>query len=203
VSLGRRAALLEAVRPPTRVSRVETFSPPKPFVHNASYSVHRDRTLAALDLAEIDLPLHEIVTAINTLSQCFTLQCCFGHFLHTLQTDPHNMQRLPAQDVGEVEYRIAYLAVCIEDAAAGHRLRALLEGVPLVAPGYVQFGSPHWFWQRQVNSYALQVEPDRLKDKDVATIGYQEALRVQEVRDLFFRRITEIVQASSVELGAA
>jgi hypothetical protein len=79
-------------------------------------------------------------------------------------------------------------------------LRTLLEGVPLVAPGYIQFGSPQWFWERQVNSYALQVEPDMLKDKDVATIGYQEALRVQDVRDLFFQRITEVVQASSVGL---
>jgi hypothetical protein len=128
------------------------------------------------------------------------LQSCFGHFVHALQTDPRNLQRLPAREVSQVEYRIAYLALCIEDSAPGHRLRTLLEGVPLVAPGYIQFGSPQWFWERQVNSYALQVEPDMLKDKDVATIGYQEALRVQDVRDLFFQRITEVVQASSVGL---
>jgi hypothetical protein len=182
---------------------VETFSPPRPFVDNPTYRVDRERALATLDLRDIDLPIRDIVSAFNTLSHCFTLQCCFGHFVHASQTDPHGMQRLSTEDVGQVEYRIAYLALCIEDSAPGHRLRTLLEGVPLVAPGYIQFGSPHWFWERQVNSYALQVEPDRLKDKDVATIGHQEALRVQDVRDLFFHRITEVVQANSVTLGAA
>ena len=182
---------------------METFSPPSPFVDNPTYRGDRERTLAALDLGAVDLPIRSIVSAFMRLPHCFTLQCCFGHFLHAAQREPHNTERLPAQGVGQVEYRIAYLALCIEDSVPGRHFRALLEGVPLVAAEYIQFGSPDWFWERQLNSYALQVEPERLKDKDVVTIGYQEALRVQAVRDLFFQRIAEIVQASIDELGAA
>jgi hypothetical protein len=99
-------------------------------------------------------------------------------------------------------YRIAYLALCIENSVPGRRLRSLLEGVPLVAVDCIQFASPDWFWERQLNSYALQVEPERLKDKDAAVIGYQEALRVQDVRDLFFTRIAEVLRAASVGPGA-
>jgi hypothetical protein len=182
---------------------METFSAPKPFVDHPGYQVDRERSLASLDLDAVDLPLRSIVSAFRRFPHCFTLQCCFGHFLHATQKDPHNLERLPAQGVGDVKYRIAYLALCIENSAAGHHLRDLLEGVSLLEPKYIQFGSPDWFWERQLNSYALQVEPDSLKDKDVATIGTEEALHIQDVRELFFQRIAEIVQASSVEPGAA
>lgn len=132
------------------------------------------------------------------LPHCFTLQCCYGHFLHASQPDPHNTERLPSAGVAWVEYRIAYLAVCIEASVPGRRLRAQFEELPNIDPDYVQFASPEWFWERQVNSYALQVEPVRLEDRDVATIGYEEALRVQEIRDLFFDRIAVIVHMSGL-----
>jgi len=56
----------------------------------------------------------------------------------------------------------------------------------------VQFCCADWFWKRQVNSYALQVEPERYKTKDKITINFQEALHIENVRNEFFRRIEKI-----------
>ena len=140
----------------------------------------------------VDAPIRAIITAFNKLRYCYTLQCCYGHFVHAAQSDPHNLERLSSHDVGLVHYRIAYLALCIEDSAYGIRLRSLLEHVPEIGAGYIQFGSPKWFWEQRPNSYALQVEPERFCEHDTATIDYQEALRVQIVRDLFFKRLEEI-----------
>jgi hypothetical protein len=91
-----------------------------------------------------------------------------------------------------VQYRIAYLALCLEDSEPGIRLRSLLGRVPEIGTGYIQFGSPKWFWEQCPNSYALQVGPERFCERDVVTIEYQEALRVQSVRDRFFDRLEEI-----------
>jgi len=51
--------------------------------------------------------------------------------------------------------------------------------VPSISPAFIQFGPPVWFWERQVNAFALQVEPKRFKNQDQATIDYAEALQVQ------------------------
>ena len=182
---------------------METFAPARAFVSHPTYKQDRKRVLASLDMEAVDDPIRGLINAFNGLPQCFTLQCCYGHFLHAAQTDPHNIERLPAQDMGQVQYRIAYLALCIENSAPGHRLRRQLETVPQIAAEYVQFGSPDWFWEQQPNTYALQVEPNAQRGKDVATIGYREALQVEEVRDLFFDRIAEVLQAASMDLGAA
>ena len=182
---------------------METFAHPRKFVRNPGYRDDRAQVTAALDLNAIDAPIRGIISAFNVLPYCYTLQCCYGHFLHATQCDPHNMEPVPACDVGPVEYRIAYLALCIEDSTPGLRLRTLLEGVPAIDNKYVQFGSPGWFWEQRLNSYALQVEPERFRDRDVATIEHREALRVQDVRDLFFERLKEVVETSSGEFGAA
>lgn len=66
---------------------------------------------------------------------------------------------LPLSDtVSEVEYRIAYLALCIENSAPGRMLYDSLQAIPAINPQNIQFGSAHWFWERQVNSYVLQVK---------------------------------------------
>lgn len=171
---------------------METFAPARPFVHNPKYKDDCEQVKAALDLLAVDAPIRAIITAFNKLHYCYTLQCCYGHFLHARQSDPHNTERLPAYDVGLVHYRIAYLALCLENSASGIRLRSLLEQVPEIGAGYIQFGSPLWFWKQSPNSYALQVEPERFCERDAATIGYQEALHVQNVRDRFFERLEEI-----------
>ncbi len=62
-------------------------------------------------------------------------------------------------------------------------------GVPSLDPGCIQFGCADWFWERQVNSYVPQVEPDRFRYSDTATITYEDALYIQRTRDLFFDEI--------------
>ena len=61
-------------------------------------------------------------------------------------------------------------------------------------PDYVQLGSADWFWDRHVNSYALQVEPARFMCMDEAVLDHVEALRVQERRDRFFQDLAELLQ---------
>jgi hypothetical protein len=70
-----------------------------------------------------------------------------------------------------------------------------LAEVPSISPAFIQFGSPVWFWERQVNAFALQVEPKRFKNQDQATIDYAEALQVQKVRNQFFTRLDDLVNA--------
>jgi hypothetical protein len=174
---------------------METFAQPRQFVDNPRFVRERDQALSRLALEEIDAPIREIIAGLAELPYCFTLQSCYGHFVYAAQPERHNLGPVPDHDVGPIEYRIAYLALCIENSERGERFRAALAQIPEIDPEYVQFGSPGWFWQRHVNSYALQVEPARFSNQDVAIIEYQEALHVQEVRDRFFDRIAELVDA--------
>jgi hypothetical protein len=203
VGLRGGAAELEAVGPPQDVIQMKTFQQPKQFVHHPQYRRDRDDALAALDLGVIDTPIRGIISAFSQLPHCYTLQSCYGHFLYAGQDDPHCLFALPDSDVGMVRYRIAYIAVCIENSARGVRLCSQLNLVCEVDPEYIQFGSPDWFWERQVNSYALQVEPQRFLDSDVATVDYQEALHVQDVRKRFFDRIGDVLQEARRDIGVA
>ena len=96
------------------------------------------------------------------LPYCFTLQNCYGHFVYNGQKDTHNLDPLPAQDIiTEVEYRSACIAFCIENSALGRGLFDALKGTTAIDPENVQFFCAEWFWEKQINSYALQVEPNR------------------------------------------
>ena len=92
-----------------------------------------------------------------------------------------------------VEYRIAYVAVCIAEGAEGLSLLQDLQAITAVDPERIQFGCADWFWERHVNSYALQVEPERYRFKDSVQIGYQEALRIQRTRDVFWAKLQELL----------
>ena len=151
----------------------------------------------------IDAPILDVVLGFAKLPHCFTLQSCHGHFVYQEQPDLDNLAALPAEDVGPVRFRIAYVALCIEHSAAGARLRGALKEIPTIDPEYVQFGSPDWFQERHPNSYALQVEPERFMFKDEAVIEHREALHVQWVRDRFFERLRVLVEASQQQLGAS
>ena len=59
--------------------------------------------------------------------------------------------------------------------------------VPLIEPEYIQFGCAEWFWEQQVNSFVLQVEPKRFMDKDRLNIDYKEALYVEKIRNQFLK----------------
>jgi hypothetical protein len=173
---------------------VETFAPARPFIDNPAFARERERALADLDPAGIDAPLRSLIADFTRLPFCFTLQCCFGHFLDSAAKDPESLEPLPARDTGPVRYRIAYLALCLENSREGRRFSLQLEKIAAAAPDFIQFGSPAWFWKRQPNSFALQVEPQRFRDRDAVMLEHAEARVVQRIRDRFFADLAELVR---------
>ena len=146
-------------------------------------------------MSAIDAPIVELIEGFSRLPYCFTLQSCYGHFLHDHQRDPQNFEPLPvSESLTHVEYRIAYIALCLQDSDPGRNLFGDLKEIPAIDPEYIQFGCAGWFWRGQVNSYALQVEPQRYMVKDKISVGYQEALHLEKIRDEFFRGLKKIIQ---------
>jgi hypothetical protein len=141
----------------------------------------------------IDEPIVGLIRDINKQPHCFTLQCCYGHFVYEGQNDPNNLDPLPVTDtIGEVEYRIAYICLCIENSTAGRGFLKILNGITEIDPENIQFCCAEWFWERHLNTYALQVEPDRFKRQDTAEIDYKEALHIEKIRNEFFHKLREI-----------
>jgi hypothetical protein len=173
---------------------LETFTALRDLVDNPSYEEQRRKSLRNLDFATIDKPIVAIIKGLAELPHCFTLQSCYGHFLYDSQKDPENIQPLPTSNrLTNVDYRIAYLAMCLQDSDAGQRLLHDLEKIPKIDPENVQFGCAEWFWKKQVNSFALQVEPRRYMTRDTATVGYKEALHIEKVRNQFFRQLGDLL----------
>ena len=173
---------------------METFIASKNFVDDPNYGARRERLLRELGAATIDEPLRALIMDFAALPYCFTLQSCCGHFLYRGQTDPGNLGPLPdGRWTGPVEYRIAYIALCIERCDQGAALHRDMRSVAMIDPAYVQFGCAEWFWRRHVNSYILQVEPDRYRDRDAVAVPFHEARRIEKVRNEFFSRIREMV----------
>jgi hypothetical protein len=174
---------------------METYTEPRDFVENPHFAEQRTESLQVLDVSAVDPPVVDIVLDFARLPYCFTLQICSGHYLHAGQTDPHNQDPLPRNhEIQEVEYRIAYIALCLANNRQGRSLFAELERVASLDPEYIQFGSADWFWERQVNSYVLQVEPRRMKSLDRARIPYQEAQHLERVRHSFFSEIRMLLR---------
>jgi hypothetical protein len=173
---------------------METFTRARAFVENPGFEEQRRASLQGLDLSVIDPPIVEIVEGFAGLAFCFTLQSCYGHFLYPGQEDDRNIEPLPMDaSIVSVEYRIAYLAICIEDSQAGRKLFDELQAITSIDPEYIQFGSADWFWERQPNSYVLQVEPHEHMYLDRCHIDYQEALQVEKIRNRFFREIATLL----------
>ncbi len=174
---------------------METFTKARDFVENSGYAHARQRSIAELDLATIDDPLTDIIDGFATLPHCFTIQCCFGHFLWSPGQDSHNLESIPPGFSGLAKYRIAYITFCLENSRRGRALRQSLARIPAVDPDFVQFGSADWFWERWVNSYALQVEPKAYMLRDETNLSPPEALHTQRVRDLFFGELRVLLAA--------
>jgi len=173
---------------------LETFTEAKELVENPAYREQRQKSLSGLSDDMIDAPLIELINAFNKLPYCFTLQCCYGHFLFTGQKDPDNLDPLPITNtISIVEYRIAYIALCIENCELGKRLFESLKEITVLDPKNIQFCSAEWFWERQVNSYALQVEPDRFKYEDKSILNYKEALNIEKIRNEFVFQLKELL----------
>lgn len=162
---------------------------------NPRFHEQRQRSVNSVDMTTIDPPIVEIIDGFSKLPYCFTLQSCYGHFLYSGQKDEKNIEPLPVSgDIAEVDYRISYMALCIEDSDPGRELFNELSEVAAIDSEYIQFCCADWVWKDQVNSYALQVEPDRYKTKDRCSVSYQEALHIEKVRNEFFAEIRRIVQ---------
>jgi hypothetical protein len=173
---------------------LETFTEPKELVENPHYQDQRQRKLACLSDGMIDAPIIEQINAFNKLLYCFTLQSCYGHFIYTDQNDPHNLEPLPITDtIVRMEYRIAYICLCVENSDLGKGLLEALNDITAIDPENIQFCCAAWFWKRQVNSFALQVQPDRFKHKDRAILDYREALHIEKIRNEFFVQLQELV----------
>ncbi|MDY7041895.1 MAG: hypothetical protein SVX38_13645 [Chloroflexota bacterium] len=179
---------------------METFTAIKGFVHNPHYHEQRRRALDRLDIDAIDEPIVQLVNNFAKLPYCFTLQSCWGHFLYEGQKDPNNTEALPISAAApKVEYRIAYIALCLQDSDSGRALFQDLRAIASLNPKDIQFGCAEWFWERQVNSYALQVEPERYKTKDRIVVSYQEALHIERIRNEFFGELGGLIERRSLE----
>jgi hypothetical protein len=173
---------------------METFTAARALVRNDGYEADRLEALAALDLSAVDPPILDVVEAFRPLPHCFTLQCCYGHFLTTAGRDEHSLEPVADGFSGTIRYRIAYVALCLDAGGRGRALLEKLSRVPEIEPAHVQFGSADWFWDQWPNSYVLQVEPasHRFKDRAVLTAG--EAMQTQRVRDRFFDELRRILE---------
>ena len=177
---------------------MQTFTAPKSMVPNPNFETQKQSSLAGLKDHMIDAPIVKIIKRFNCLPFCYTLQSCYGHFVYEGQTDILNVNPLPANKIPvPVEYRIAYIAFAIANSDVGRRFKHALGEVVAIDKANIQFCSADWFWERQVNTYALQVEPDRFKHQDKALLDYAEARRVESVRNTFFDHIKQIEWESS------
>lgn len=172
---------------------METFAQSREFIDNPHFGRDRESILANLALQDIDSPIRKLVAEISALPFCFSIQSCYGHFVDSTQPAPGNLEPVPAGDTGPVQYRIAYIALCLENSTPGRLFHEALEQVTVIDAENIQFGSPGWFWERYLNSYALQVEPRRFIDKDAVTVGHSEARHIQRIRDRFFAALAELV----------
>jgi len=174
---------------------METFTKFKLLVDYSFFPVQREKALTKLNMNTIDTPIIGLINQFAKMPFCFTLQSCYGHFVYKNQNNPKNIEPLPdSNDISTVVYRIAYIALCIQNSARGKILLEKLSHIPSVDPDYVQFGSAEWFWKKQVNSYALQVEPKRYQTKDKVSIDYKEALHIEKIRNVVFLELKKIIQ---------
>lgn len=173
---------------------METYTELKALVENPYYQTQKQKNVSNLSDSMIDEPIIQIVNTFNKLPYCFTLQSCYGHFLYNVQKNPYNLVPLPVTNtIDKVEYKIAYIAFCIEDSDSGRKFFEVLKEITAINPENIQFCCAEWFWKKQVNSYALQVEPDRFKRKDKAMLDYKEALKIEKIRNEFFVKLNELL----------
>lgn len=179
---------------------METFAGPRRFVDNPAYAKNRSLALESLRSliihGGIDPPLIGLMELFSRVPHCFTVQSCCGHFVHEAEPDEHNLaQLLPHRGkVGRVHYRIAYIAFVLENSRNGHALCRDLRALASRSPADVQFGSAGWFREHSVNSYQIQVAPERDRCRDSLVVTFDEALELEKVRDRVLRELGTIAK---------
>ena len=173
---------------------MKTFTELRELTENPNYHIQRQKCLRHLSDNMIDIPIIKIIKGLNKLPYCFTLQSCYGHFTYDGQNDSHNFESLPINGtIGTIRYRIAYIALCLEKSLAGKEFFLALKKIPSLSPENIQLCCAEWFWKKQINSYVLQVEPDRFKHEDTADIDLKEALLIETIRNKFFAQLNELL----------
>ena len=171
---------------------METYTACKSFVDAPDFKENRRYALDNLEVDSIDLPLVPLIQKINRLPYVFSLQCCHGHFLSKDSKEMNILESLEAET--SVKYRLAYIAVCMENNFSGRRFQQKLMTIPrIINRDKVQFCSAQWFWDQWPNSYAIQVMPERFKTFDCARIRSAEARQIAKIRDACFSHIDELV----------
>ena len=133
------------------MAKLETFTELKELVKNPHYQVQRQKSLGDLTDDMIDVPVIDLINGFNQLPYCFTLQSCYGHFVSNDQKNSHNFESLPIKaTIAKVEYRIAYIAFCIENSLLGIKLFESLKQISAIDPENIQFCCAEWSWKRQV-----------------------------------------------------
>ena len=174
---------------------LETYVDLKAFSDNPGFKAQRQASLDQYDRTTIDPPMVEIIEGFMKRPHCFTLQSCYGHFLYQGQTDLKNTATLPISGkITDVDYRIAYIALCIENSQSGRDLFGELEKIQVIDPDYIQFGCADWFWKKQVNSFVIQVEPERHRNMDRIIVGFKEARHIEKVRNDVLDQLRKIVK---------
>jgi len=168
---------------------LETFTELRKLEENPDYQAQKQKTLHDLTEETIDIPIINLVKGLNKLPYCFTLQSCYGHFSYNREQNTHNLDPLPVGSIAKVTYRIAYMTFCIDDSLLGRKLFQFLKKITTIDPENIRFCCAEWFWKRQINSYVLQVEPERFKRKDTAILGFKEALHIEKIKNDFFLRL--------------
>ncbi len=182
---------------------METFVESRDFVPDRHFEVDREKALRQLSLSEIDRPIIDLIQAFTNMTWCFTLQCCWGHFVHEGQPDSHGCE--PLANYGEdsrIRFQLAYVAVRLKNSSQGRALHDHLRGIVSLDPSNIQFGCAEWFWKQQVNSYVVQMEPDRFKNHDRATIGVKEAMYLQTLRSQMFERLRAVADKHALSCSS-
>ena len=173
---------------------MQTFVEFRPMVVDPSYNDRRKKYLNELNIDELDAPIAGLIDDLRRVPFCFTIQSCFGHFLYSGQTDLNDVEPLPSTStIQSVEYRIAYIAICLENNHSGREFLHILKQLPELDHQYIQFGCAEWFWERNQNSYVLQIESAEGRFKDSCTIDFEEARHIETVRNKFYNRLMALV----------
>jgi hypothetical protein len=182
-------------------SGMETYTGVKPLVYNPGYTAGRKKAIDQLEVeireGHIDPPIIDLLSKISKFPFCYTLQSCYGHFVHEKQTNDQNYEPLApyATTISEVTWRIAYMAFCTENSRGGRAFCSALRELTTIDPRTIQIGCADWFRDQTVNSYVIQVSPERFRCQDSMVLSMNEALQVEHVRNLFYQRFHGMISA--------
>jgi len=185
---------------------VETYTEARALVAHPGYDSDRRKALeglrAELEKGSIDGPTVDIVERFARLPHCYTLQSCHGHFMRRSSTEDRNTDRVGDIDSAgdRIHYRIAYIALCVQDSDRGRALLEDLRALMDIDPDYIQFGSADWFWKTCVNSYVLQVSPLKNAHQDHFDVDIEDAERIERVRDGFFDGLRDVLSRNEHQM---